>query len=76
MGLKLLYGVNDGAKKQRQVARGGSPRGATPSRGSEPDVAWTLRAGAGVMSRDQLANLHFFVSAFNRERHSFFSHLI
>ena len=61
LGLKLLYGVNDGTKKQRQ-----GPEGRLGDQLHHEGVTqtWPGRFGQGrglcpALARDQLANLHF-----------------
>ena len=62
LGLKLLYGVNDGTKKQRQGARG-LPKGAIfHHEGVTQTWPGRFRRGRGLCparARTQLANLHF-----------------
>ena len=59
VGPKLLYGVNDGAKKQRQGARG-LPKGAILHHEGVTQT-WPGRfgQGRGLCPAAQLANLHF-----------------
>ena len=56
---QLLYGVNDGAKKQRQGARG-LPKGAIlHQEGVTQTWPGRLGQGRGLCPAAQLANLHF-----------------